>query len=252
MPQVEKHSPGTFCWFELGTTDQNDAKRFYTSLFGWAAHDNPMGPSEYYTLFKLEGRDAAAAYTVRPHERTIPPHWMLYIAVESADESAKKAGDLGATVLEPPFDVMDFGRMAVIRDPTGAVFCIWQPRKNPGTGITGVDGTVCWADLNTPGVDDARRFYSGLFGWEFEPGDSGYLHIKNEGQYIGGVPSAEQRNPNAPPHWLLYFQVSDCDAKTKVAANVLMPPMTLEKVGRFSIVADPQGAVLSLFQPLPH
>ena len=102
-----------------------------------------MGPDDFYTMFKLEGRDAAAAYTLRPDQRSqgVPPNWMLYIAVNNADETVAKAQRLGGTVLAPAFDVMEYGRMAVFQDPTGAHFCIWQPKVNKGTGIAHVEGT---------------------------------------------------------------------------------------------------------------
>ncbi len=182
MTHIDKHSPGSFCWIELATTDQNAAKDFYSSLFGWTADDSPIGPSEFYTIFKLDGRDAAAGYTLRADQRAqgVPPNWMIYIAVKSADEAAIKAKQLGGTVVMPPFDVMDFGRMAVIQDPTGAHFCVWQAAKNAGIGIAHVAGTLCWADLSTPDAKRATDFYSGLFGWQIvadEKDKSGYLHI---------------------------------------------------------------------------
>lgn len=256
MAHIDKHAPGEFCWLELATTDQNAAKAFYSSVFGWSANDFPMGPDEVYTMFQLQGRDAAAAYTMRPEQRSqgVPPNWALYVCVTSADDAVKRTQELGGTVIAPAFDVMTFGRMAVIQDPTGAVFCVWEPKTHIGTGITGVDGTLCWADLNTPNADVAAKFYGGLFGWSFDPGDSGYLHIKNGGGYIGGVPSAAQRNPNAPPHWMPYFFTSAADNVAKNAAqrgaNIYMPPTTMENVGRISVIADPQGAVFALYQPL--
>jgi uncharacterized protein len=257
MPNIEKHSPGSFCWFELATTDQNAAKNFYSSLFGWSAEDYPMGPEDFYSMFRLNGRDTGAAYTLRKEQRAqgIPPHWMLYIYVDSADQSLAKAVQAGATVLAPAFDVMDVGRMAIIQDPTGAIFSLWQPNKHQGTGIVGVDNTVCWADLSTPDPERAQKFYSHLFGWEMmkDPKDpSGYIHIKNGEHFIGGVPPAEHRNPNAPPHWLLYFQVADVEASTEKTKQLggknLMPPRKMENVGTWSIVSDPQGAVFSLFK----
>ena len=92
MAIVEKHAPGSFCWIELATGDQKAAKTFYGTLFGWSANDAPMGPGDFYTVFQLEGRDAAAAYTLRKDQRAhdVPPHWMLYVAVDNADSSAKK------------------------------------------------------------------------------------------------------------------------------------------------------------------
>ncbi len=255
MSNIDTHPNGAFVWVELGTTDQAAAKKFYTSLFGWNANDMPMGPGDYYTIFRLEGRDAAAAYTLRP-ERSggAPPHWMLYISVASADDAAARAAQVGGTVLAPPFDVPDAGRMAVVQDPTGAAFSLWQPKSNQGIGVAGVDGTLCWADLMTRDVPRASQFYADLFGWEIVPGgdDSGYMHIKNGETMIGGIPPAGLQ-PDAPPHWLPYFQTSGCDAATEKAksqgAAVYYGPASMEGVGRWSVVADPQGAVFAIFPP---
>jgi hypothetical protein len=257
MANIDKHPVGSFCWFELATTDQAAAKKFYTALFGWDVNDSPMGPDDFYSMFKLSGRDAGAAYTMRKEQRAqgVPPHWMVYIAVASADQAVSKAAQLGGTVLAPAFDVMEIGRMAVIQDPTGAIFSVWQPRSHAGTTITGVDNTFCWADLSTPDPDKAGKFYSGLFGWELmtDPKDSsGYIHIKNGEDFIGGIPPATHRNPNAPPHWLVYVRVGDAESSARKAgelgAKILMPPRAMENVGTWSIIADPQGAVLALFK----
>ena len=81
MANIDKHPAGSFCWVELATTDQNAAKTFYTSLFGWAVEDSPMGPDDFYSMFKLSGRNTGAAYTMRKEQRAqgVPPNWMLYI-----------------------------------------------------------------------------------------------------------------------------------------------------------------------------
>ena len=261
MPHIDKHPPGAFCWIELSTTDQNAAKSFYTSLFGWASQDFPMGPNDLYTMFQLEGRDTGAAYTMRPEQRSqgVPAHWLIYIAVESADAAASRVPQLGGKLLAPPFDVNDVGRMAVVQDPTGAVFALWQPKTHTGIGIAGVPGTFCVADLMTPDPARATEFYASLFGWRItasEKDPSGYLHIFNRQSFIGGIPPANFRDPNVPPHWLAYFLVLNCDetaAKAKeLGAKTLLAPMTIEKVGRMAIVADPQGAVFAIFQPLPR
>ena len=256
MAHIDKHPAGSFCWIELATSDQNAAKNFYASLFGWQANDSPMGPGEFYTIFRLEGKDAAAGYTLRPDQKAqgVPPHWMPYIAVESADKAADLAKQLGGTLIMPAFDVMEAGRMAVIQDPTGAYFCVWQAAKNTGIGIAGVHGTLCWGDLSTPDVKRASEFYSGLFGWQIMAGEndkSGYLHIKNGEQFIGGIPPAEYRQSGAPAHWLAYFYVDDVKVSTAKAtglgAKVYMGPMAIDNVGDMSVVADPQGALFALF-----
>jgi len=253
---IEKHPPGAFCWIELSTTDQNSAKSFYNSLFGWTAKDFPMGPNDLYTMFQLEGRNTGAAYTIRPQQRSqgVPPHWMMYIAVANVDDATNRAAQLGGKVLSPPCDVYDAGRMAVVQDPTGAVFAAWQAKSHSGLGIAGVPGTLCWADLITPDTERAKSFYSGLLGWQISKSEndpSGYLHIKNGEEFIGGMPPSSFAPPNTPPHWLAYIYVANCDETTakcnELGGKTLMAPMNIEKVGRMSILADPQGAVFAAF-----
>jgi predicted enzyme related to lactoylglutathione lyase len=163
-------------------------------------------------------------------------------------------------VLAPAFDVYDVGRMAVLQDPTGATFSVWQAKKHGGTGIAGVDGTLCWADLSTSDREGAASFYSGLFGWrivkEDEEPSHNYWHIVNGEEFIGGIPPAAHRNPSIPPHWLSYFAVSDGDAAAgkakQLGARLVLPPMSIEDVGRMAVLTDPQGAAFAIFQATPH
>jgi predicted enzyme related to lactoylglutathione lyase len=252
MPQIEKHPFGSFCWVELATTDQNSAKAFYTSLFGWQIEDMPMGPNAFYSIFKVNGGDAGAAHTLLPEmsQQGIPPNWTLYIAVDDVDTAAKRAGELGGIVCKAPFDISDIGRIAALQDPTGTAFCLWQAKNQKGTRTLNENGALCWADLNTNDKARAQTFYSRLLGWKFEEGDNNYTHIKNGDDYIGGMPMEEH---GLPPHWLAYFQVADCDASTakckSLGGTVHFGPTSLENVGRFSVLGDPQGAVFAVFQP---
>src|SRR5207244_2518512 len=84
MALVDSHPPGSFCWIELATTDQNSAKQFYASLFDWFVNDLPIGPTEVYTMFQIDGRDTGAAYTMPPQEQaqSTPAHWLVYVTVE--------------------------------------------------------------------------------------------------------------------------------------------------------------------------
>ena len=260
MPTIEKHTPGSPCWFELSTSDQDAAKTFYSNLFGWSIADNPMGPDMVYTIFKLNGQDAAACCTLQPEQKAhgVPPNWAVYIATENADATAAKITSAGGGVVLAPFDVMDLGRMAVVSDPAGAVFCLWQPGLNTGTQVGGEMSTVGWIELSTTDEKAAAKFYGDVFGWKVTdgkggaPGPQDYGHIENAGAMIGGVPPASMRNPNAPPHWLIYVEVADVAALTEKAkslgANVFMGPMAIGENGTISVLADPQGAVFALHQ----
>ena len=148
--------------------------------------------------------------------------------------------------------------MSVLQDPTGGMFCIWQPNKTKGTGITREHGTAVWADLSTPDQTKAGKFYSDLFGWKMvgeamKPAKTGeYFHIVNGKDMIGGIQPAEHRAPGQPAHWLLYYQVNDCDAtiaKVKsLGGRVIMPTTVMGDVRQFAVLSDPQGAVFALFE----
>jgi uncharacterized protein len=252
-------TPGSFCWFELGTTDQPAAKAFYQGLFHWSAEDSPMGPGEVYTMFRLHGRDVGAAYTLRADQRAqgVPPNWLTYIAVDDADATATRASELGGSVIAQPFDVFDFGRMAVIQDPTGAVFAIWQSMKHVGVGVWGEPGAACWGDLSTTDQSRAGEFYSLLFGWRMvagrdlhdaQPGE--YFHILNGNDMIGGITPPEQRDPNVPPHWLTYFEAANCRDATERAkslgATAYVENLSVGDEGVVSVIADPQGATFGI------
>jgi len=124
-PQGEPpENAGMFVWDELLTTEVDDAKRFYGEVFGWTSKDMPMG-STTYTMFKRAGDTDAGGLMQRPDEN-IPPNWTTYIATPDVDATVAKARDLGATILGEPRDIPNMGRYAIVQDPTGAVFGVWQ------------------------------------------------------------------------------------------------------------------------------
>jgi predicted enzyme related to lactoylglutathione lyase len=206
----------------------------------------------------LDQRVAAAVYKMGDREAGVPPHWNLYIAVEDADASAARAMELGATVPAGVFDVGPNGRMAVIIDPTGAAFCLWQPKQTAGLGVKGENNSYVWADLSTNDRAGAKKFYQGLFGWSMTPGrgkdESTYLHVMAGDKGIAGILPDAMLKPGVPSHWMPYFMVADADASTKRAqelgAAVYAAPMMVGEGLRIAILADPQGAVFALFSPV--
>ncbi len=124
MAHFESIPAGFPCWLELETTDQAAAKNFYTSLFGWSVADYPMEPGVFYSMFSLGNRNVAAAYQLSPEMKAegVRPHWAIYFAVDSADETTARARSLGAAVIMEPMDVMDVGRMTGGLFPQGRYF----------------------------------------------------------------------------------------------------------------------------------
>jgi len=255
MQEAIEHKPGTFCWIELGTNSGDAAKSFYTQLFGWNYVDHPMGPDGVYTILQLNGKDVAALYELMPDMKAqgIPPHWMSYVAVENADETAEKAKAAGGTVLKEPFDVFTLGRMAVIQDPTGAVFSLWQPKDNKGLGLVGSPNSLCWNELMTTDTKKAGDFYSTVFDWGRDVQNFGpmeYTMFNNGGDRpSGGMLQITPEMGPIPPNWLIYFAVDDCDATVKKATelggSVIAPPTDIPTIGRFAVLTDPQGAVFA-------
>ena len=259
MAEFSSHIPGTFCWPELATTDSKAGVAFYRALLGWDVNEQPIGPSETYSMFLLRGKEVAAAYTMRPEERQsgAPPHWNLYVTVANVDETVKRAEGLGAKALTPPFDVMDAGRMAVLQDPTGAAFCMWQPTKHIGAKILYEPGALCWSELTTRDTKAAESFYTRLFGWTAKHAAPSagmeYTEFQLQGKSsVGMLPMPAHMPPAVPSYWMPYFQVADCDASTaqakQLGASVMVGPQDIPKTGRFAILKDPQGAMFAVFK----
>jgi len=255
MTTVTQHAPGTFSWPELSTSDPAGAKQFYTTLFGWTAHDQEMGGGPPYTILRKNGKDIGALCSINPDaaKAGVPSHWLSYVSVESADQSAARAKQLGGNVHAGPFDVGDLGRMAVLQDPTGATFAVWEAKKHIGAGLLDETGALTWTELLTRDTKQAATFYTGLFPWstEVKPmGNMDYTLFKRGEAMAGGLFEITPEMGPMPANWSVHFQVDDTDAATAKAvglgAKVVMPPMDVPNVGRFAVLFDPQGAPFSI------
>jgi len=251
MPEFSSHAPGTFCWPELATTDQKGGVAFYRALFGWDVIEQPIGPTDVYSMFTLRGLEVAAASTLQADERQlgVPSHWNSYVSVVSADESAKRAQELGGKVLAPAFDVMDAGRMAVLQDPTGAVISVWEPKRHIGAKILREPGALGWTELLTNDTAAAEKFYTQLFGWKAKVSPE-YTEFSVGSSPDAGMMKLDPKWGDVPPHWMPYFQVNDCDATAAKATadggQIHVPPSDIPNVGRFAMLADPQGATVAV------
>src|SRR3954465_2893037 len=133
MPERTSYEPGTPSWVDLSTPDVDGAKRFYTELFGWDAED--AGPPEEtggYGFFTQGGKRIAGVGPIMSEGQ--PTVWMTYVASADAETTVQKARDAGATIHVEPMDVMDAGRMAMLRHPGAGALGVWQARRPPGRG----------------------------------------------------------------------------------------------------------------------
>ncbi|MGH2985053.1 MAG: VOC family protein [Solirubrobacterales bacterium] len=254
MGERTRHEPGTFCLVGLATSEPAPATSFYASLFGWDSEELSAGGVGTYTMLRRGDKEVAILYRQTPEARAAgaPPHWTSYISVEDADATATRVGELGgAAVFREPFDVLDAGRVAAIRDPTGAIVSLWQPRSLIGAALVNDVGAWCWNELATTDVERAEAFFGELLGWEYETDDGGYASIKNAGSLNGGIREQTEREREIPPTWLPYFTVENVDDAARQAEQVggrrLLPSAEIH-VGGFAVIADPQGAAFAVFE----
>lgn len=256
MPEFREHAPGTFCWIELMTTDSAAAKQFYCDLFGWSFHDDPVGDDAVYTVLSMGDRFVGALYE-RSREQAaqgVPPHWGSYISVADANATTAKVIELGGAAVMEPFDVFDIGRMAVLRDSTGAFFSIWQAKKHIGAQLKGEPVSLCWNELLTRDPGAAEKFYTALFGWNAstDMSDTPYTMFSNQDQPTAGMMAIATEMGEVPSCWLPYFAVADCDQTAeksrKLGGRLEVPSTDIPEVGQFAVVSDPQGAVFGVIQ----
>ena len=257
MSEITAHDPGTFCWPELATTDQSAAKAFYTALFGWTVEEHDMGAAGVYMVFKYNNREVAASSGMQEQQRAqgIPPHWLSYISVANADDAAAKAKALGGHEVMKPVDVMDLGRMAILQDPTGAAFALWQAKDQIGIRAAGDPNTLVWTELLTPSAETARNFYSKLFDWDIRLRPTKwspvpYTNFMRGGTQAGGMMQITPEMGNTRPQWLPYFRTSDTDATTakaeQLGGTVIVSPSDVPDITRFAILHDPTGAMFGI------
>jgi predicted enzyme related to lactoylglutathione lyase len=250
-----RYPPGTPCWVDTLQREPLAALDFYGPLFGWEFSE--PGPGGY-VVARLDGQDVAGIGAL-PAEG--PAIWSTYVRVEDVGAELP-----GATLLAGPLDAMPAGRLAVLADPTGAAFCVWEPGEREGAQLVNEPNTWLMSSLHTPDPVAAAAFYGAAFGWQAE--SMGPVTLFRLPGYVGGQPDEEKAarwqgmprdvvavaappSADVPPHWNVNFRVADADAiaarATAVGGTVVMAPMDTPGF-RSAVIADPQGAVFSVSQ----
>ncbi|MEU9286067.1 VOC family protein [Streptomyces sp. NPDC048275] len=247
--KLDKPVPGGPCWTELGTSDLEAAKGFYADLFGWRPETDPDKEAGGYTVAYLG--DAAVAAISPLYQESQPVAWNVSFAVADADATVDALQDAGGTVVLGPMDVFDLGRFAVVFDPTGAAFQLWQARSFPGAALFNAPGALGWVELMTRAPDRATEFYTTVFGWSLSASED-YPQWGIAGADFGGMVTMGEHFPHeVPAHWLPYFAVEDVDdtaaATVGAGGSMLMEPTSVPEGPRIAVLRDPQGALFGIY-----
>lgn len=241
---------GKFVWFEYVSADAKKAQGFYGELFGWNTQPVPM-PEGPYEMIAVGGK-TIGGYLPTPPGAPAHAHWISHLQTSDAKATAAQVKSLGGSIKKDVFKVGDFGQMAVVADPKGAVFALWQPAKSEEPPKV-ENGHFCWNELGSADPEASVAFYRAVGGFEVDsmPMPEGTYHLlKSDSQPRAGI--MKQMMPQQPHAWLPYVQVANADATSdkakKLGANVVVPPTDIPNVGRFAIFADPQGAALGILQ----
>jgi predicted enzyme related to lactoylglutathione lyase len=264
MSERDDYEPGVPCWIDTLQPDPDAAMAFYAALFGWefaGPGQMPGDPPGRYFVARLRGRDVAGIGSQPAGEWSPPSAWSTYVSVASADEAALAAVDAGGEVLVEPFDVLPAGRMAVVADPTGAPFCVWQPGERRGAQLLNEPGAWAMSHLSSPDTERAVAFYGALFGWTIETfgeGDGAITLFRLPG-YVGGEPeqpvsrevvaTMSAARGDGAPAWGVNLWDRDVDATAakavELGGRVLAAPFDTP-MSRMAVLADPHGAPFSI------
>jgi hypothetical protein len=236
---------------DLGVSDISKAIAFYSGVFGW---DIRLGPPEAggYSIGRADGR-AAAGIGPKMGPPEVPSTWTVYLAADDTDATADKITKAGGRLLMEPMDVMEFGRMAIAADITGAVFGLWQGRKQTGVEVANVPGALTWNEHFSRDFEGAKAFYAAVFGYEYgdmSTDDFTYATLLLKGHEVGGIGAYPPGTPGSvPAAWSTYFGAADTDKSVEqVTAHdgSVLGPASDSPYGRVATVADDQGAPFTL------
>jgi predicted enzyme related to lactoylglutathione lyase len=280
MPERDGYIPGVPCWVDTSQPDPEAALPFYRGLFGWEFEDvMPAGSDGRYFIGRIRGGDVAAIGSLPDGAPPIAT-WNSYVWVESADDIARRVRDAGGGVTEEPFDVMDAGRMAVLTDREGGVFCVWQAKNHKGAQVVNEHGSLNFNGLATRDLDRAKAFYGDVFGWKALalpagvmwtlPGYGDHLEERTPGlrkrvaemggpegfiDVVAAVNPIANDDSETPAHWSVTFAVDDADAAAekavKLGGEVIGGPSDAPW-SRLAVIKDPQGATFIASQFIPE
>jgi predicted enzyme related to lactoylglutathione lyase len=257
MRNMATFAEGEPSWVDLASPDIEGARRFYGRVFGWSSTVATEPEAGGYTMFHKDEQAVAAVGPLMGEGQ--PSVWTTYFNTSDVEAAGRRVGAAGGKVLMATMEVLRYGRMAIFLDPSGAPFAMWEPAAMTGAELTGAPGSMSWVELTTRDTEGSKAFYPAVLGWSTRdvPLDGAtYTVWKIDRKSVGGMMPMEGElwPADLPPHWMVYFEVEDCDVAAgtaeKAGGTVSVPP-TDTPAGRFAVLADPYGAFFSIIKSDP-
>jgi predicted enzyme related to lactoylglutathione lyase len=244
---------GTPTWIDLLTPDIDAARAFYQTIFGW---EYDIGNPDFggYTTARTGDRMKAGLMNNQPGDAPMPAAWSLYFATNDIEADVANAVKQGAKLLYPAMAVGDFGSMATLEDPTGAMFSFWQAGTHLGSQFAEEPGTAAWYELYSSNAKQARDFYMAVLGATADPMPGGmeYYVLKHGEQELAGIMQIDPSWGDFHPHWITYFLVASADETAATATQhggKVMGPVEDSPFGRIAALMDPHGAAFKVVEP---
>jgi len=246
------HNVGQFVWYDLLTNDLEGAKRFYGGLFGWSFEDGGEEEPVYTTIVHADRAIGGIAYTAKMQREVNASQWVSNLSVADVDQAVEYVIGQGGTIAAEAQDLPDRGRVAVIRDPQGALVALVRSQSGDPELDRNKVGSWLWTELWTRDSEASIDFYAGLVGYEHRGLDDGapgaYFVFDRDGQAMAGVLSYDLEQ--VQPNWLPYILVDDPAAIVErveaLGGRVLIPPDPDIRGGSAAVIADPSGAALTI------
>ena len=246
---------GTPAWTDLVTPDLAASKAFYGGLFGWEFTES--GPEQgFYVQGHIGGRPVAGLGEGPPDQPSTSAAWTTYLAVDDVDAMTLRVTEAGGTALMPAIEIGDFGRMAVVADPAGAVFGLWQAGQHIGARLVNVPGAMCWNESLSGDFEASKAFYSRVFGFALQDlsgPDFEYVGLQVAGRTVGGLGAIGTEMETVRSHWLTYFAVESADAIVARAVDLggRSSGARDSAYGRMAVITGPHGETFAVIEPAP-
>lgn len=248
---TDQFHPGKVVWADLLTRDVGSAAAFYRSVFGWTMAQNAAGD---IALATRSGEPVAAIASYSEEAADGEALWVASISVDDVDRSSAAVQRAGGEILDNPIDLPDRGRVAVARDPQGAVFMLLRATGGDPPDTPPMSNAWVWAELWSSDHDAAAAFYEQVIGYRsvaIKDG-AGRDHIVLGRDQAMRASVIETPLPDVMPNWLLYLQVDDLASTLRKVLDsggeILLPPLKDGFNNDVAIVADPTGGVVALQQ----